>query len=173
MQKKFNLLVSTPRFHERDAAAEIWYLFSNVGDEEVKTKRTPFPGLITAKLSLDPIESIRKLRSLIEEDPLLLRYVLKIVPIETIIDTTLENITKLASEFSNRILEEESFRITVKGRQSPLDSQELIIEVGEFIDRKVNLSAPDKIVMIQILGDLTGMSLLQPEDILSKVEFEL
>ncbi|NVM55822.1 MAG: hypothetical protein HWN66_19135 [Candidatus Helarchaeota archaeon] len=173
MQKDFNLLISCPRFHERDATAEIWYLFSNIGVEDVKTELTPFPGLITAKTSHDPIESIKKLRKLIEEDPIFLRFVLKIIPIEVIIETTLENIITIANEFGKRISERETFRITLKKRRTAFDSQELIIKVAEFIDRTVNLTKPDRIFMIQILGDITGISLLEPKDIISKAQFPL
>ena len=48
-----------------------------------------------------------------------------------------------------------------------LNRDELIKIVGELIDRKVNLKNPDKILMIQILGDNTGLSIISPEDIIS------
>ncbi|NVM31167.1 MAG: RNA methyltransferase [Candidatus Helarchaeota archaeon] len=171
MQKKFNLLISCPRFHERDAIAEAWYLFSNIGEEDIRGELSSFPGLITAKCSQDPIQCIRDLRVLIEEDPSYLRFVLKIIPIEVVTETNFDEISKIIDEFGKRISENESFRITLKGRQSPFDSQELIIKLAEKVDRKVNLNEPDKTLMIQILGDITGISLLSPGDILSKAEF--
>jgi tRNA acetyltransferase TAN1 len=171
LQKNFNLLVSCPRFHEKDAIAETWYLYSNIGDEEIKGNFTNFPGLIIAKTNMDPFESIRKLRSLITEDPTILRFVLKIVPIEMIVETTAENIVEKASAYVKRIREDETFRITVKSRFSPLDTKDLIVEIASFIDRKVDLTKPDKEIMIQILGNLTGLTLLNPEDILSKAQF--
>ncbi len=173
MQKDFNFLISYPRFHERDAIAEIWYVFTNIGEEDVRAKRTPFPGLLTAKSSSDPVQNMIKLRNLIEEDSTFLRFALKFIPIEVVIETTLENIIKITEKFEKRIDENETFRITLKKRRSSFESQELIVEVANHIDRKVNLSHPDKIVMIQILGELTGMSLLKPEQILSKAEFDL
>jgi tRNA acetyltransferase TAN1 len=172
LHKNFNLLVSCPRFHEKDAIAEIWYLFSNIGDEEVKAKQTIFPGLINAKTKQNPSESIRNLRELIKTDPLILKFVLKIMPIEIIVETSLEKITKVASDLGSRILADETFRITAKSRFSPINPQELILEVAHFIDRKVNLTNPDKILLIQILGKITGLSLIEPTDILSKAEFE-
>ena len=173
MQKNFNFLISYPRFHERDAIAEIWYVFSNIGEEDVRAERTPFPGLLTAKTSSDPIENTIKLRNLVEEDPTYLRFALKFIPIEVVIDTTLEKIVEIIQNLEKRIDRNETFRITLKQRRSPFESQELIIKVADCIDRKVNLSQPDKIVMVQILGDYTGLSLLKPEHILSKAEFVL
>jgi tRNA acetyltransferase TAN1 len=171
LHKNFNLLVSCPRFHEKDAIAEIWYLYSNIGDNEVKAEQTIFPGLITAKTQLNPLESIRNLRDLIKTDPLILKFVLKIMPIETIVDTTQENINKVASDLGSRILPNETFRITAKSRFSRINPQELILEVAHFIDRKVNLTAPNKILLIQILGTITGLSLIEPDNILTKTEF--
>ncbi|HUY00491.1 MAG TPA: THUMP domain-containing protein [Candidatus Deferrimicrobium sp.] len=171
MQKNFNLLISCPRFHEKDAIAEVWYLFSNIGDEEVKGHFTNFPGLIIAKTSLDPFESIQKLRNLIREDPLILRFVLKVMPIEFVVETTAEDIIKTASEYVNRFQDNETFRITIKNRFSPLDTTGLIVKIAEFIDRKVDLTHPDKEIMIQILGNFTGITLLTSEDVLAKVQF--
>ncbi|MHA1263895.1 MAG: THUMP domain-containing protein [Candidatus Helarchaeota archaeon] len=172
MRKNFNLLISCPRFHERDAKAEIKFLFNNIGDESVRTYSTTFPGLITAKTEFNPIDSIRKLRTFISDDSTYLKYVLKIVPIEKLIDTSLENIVENTKSFGATIQSDETFRITLKNRRSPYSSQEIIVKVAEQISRKVNLSNPDKIIMIQILGDVTGISLLQPQDILSKVQFQ-
>ncbi len=171
MQKNFNLLISCPRFHEKDAIAEVWYLYSNIADDEIVAELTGFPGLITAKTSLNPIDSIQNLKKFLGMDPSALRYVLKIIPIEIITETILENLIQIAGDLGKQISQNETFRITVKGRQSPLESQAVIIKLAEHIDRKVNLNQPDRIVMIQILGDITGISLLRPNDILIKAHF--
>lgn len=173
MQKKFNLLISCPRFHERDAMAEVRYLYLNIGDEGVKTQLTPFPGLITADTTLDPISSIHKLKEIISEDPTFLKFVLKIVPIEKVVETELENLIEIVKEFEKCISLNETFRITLKKRRSNLDTENLIFKIAAYIDRKVNLTTPNKIVMIQILGAITGLSLLTPEDLLSHAEFSL
>ena len=140
MKKDFNLLISCPRFHERDAIAEVGYLYSNIGDDELEGNYTTFPGLITAKTQHEPIRSIRDLKVVVEDDPLMLRYVLKIVPIEVIVDTSLEDIRDLAKKRGTEIGQDETFRITVKSRFSPLNTQELILDVADLIDRKVDLT---------------------------------
>ena len=45
--------------------------------------------------------------------------------------------------------------------------REIIEEVATEIDRKVNLKKPDKILLIEILGALTGISLIGPNDIIA------
>jgi len=45
---------------------------------------------------------------------------------------------------------------------------EVVIAVASVIQRTVNLAPPDKIVLVEILGDLTAISVLDDEtDILS------
>jgi tRNA acetyltransferase TAN1 len=173
VHQDFNLLVSCPRFHETDAIAEMWYLLSNIGDNEAKSEQTVFPGLIVTKTSLEPLQAVKNLRVLIAEDPVILKFVLKIMPIEVIVNTTLENITKIVANLGSRIMPNETFRITAKSRFSSIDSQELILKAAKFIDRKVDLSNPDKILLIQILGSITGLALVQPQDIISKSEYPI
>ena len=98
---------------------------------------------------------------------------MKIVPIQRLVETSLENIVEIIEELGREIDSAETFRITLKSRFSPLNPQELIIKAASYIDRKVNLTNPDRILMIQILGVITGISLLRSEDILLKSEFEL
>lgn len=151
--------------------AEVMYLYSIIGDDNLISEQTIFPGLIIAKTNQNTFESIKKLRILIENDPLILRFVLKIIPIDEIVESSQEKIIEKAKELSEGISETETFRISIKTRYTMLDSRDLVIKVADLIDRKVNLTKPDKILMIQILGQITGISLLRPNDILSKAEF--
>ena len=43
----------------------------------------------------------------------------------------------------------------------------MIDAVAERIDREVDLDEPDKIVLIQIVGEITGLSVIPPDKILS------
>ncbi|MFX1450858.1 MAG: THUMP domain-containing protein [Promethearchaeota archaeon] len=167
MIKKFNFLISCPRLHERDACAEIWYFFSFIGDEEAKCRKSKFPGLVYAKSSLDPFIAIKKLRALAVEDPYSFRFVLKIQPIEEIVPSTIDDMIAWVKKKSGSISNSQTFRITVEKRMSDLDRDEIIEILANLIDNKVNLKNPDKIVMVQILGDYTGLSIIDPEDIIS------
>jgi tRNA acetyltransferase TAN1 len=52
-------------------------------------------------------------------------------------------------------------------RNSDISSQELITKIAKNIKNKVSLENPDKIIQIEILGGITGMSILKKSDILS------
>jgi len=166
----FNLLVSTPRMRENDACSEIWFLLSEIGDREPVVERSGVTGLIVAKTTFDLFKAISEFRRLLRERPEEFRYTFRVVPIEVVVPTRLELIRKVSLELSARIREDETFRVTIEKRHTTLSSTEIIEAVAEGINRKVNLLKPDRIVLIEILGGVTGVSVIKPEDVLSVVK---
>jgi len=167
MLRDFNLLVTTSRGNEEEACSEVWYLLGEAGDREAKVERTEVAGLIAAKTSLDPFKAIEKLREILRERPWEFRYALRFIPIERVTRTDLEEIRRVVGELSSKIGEEETFRITVEKRFTSLSSREVIEAAAADIHRRVDLSHPDKIVLIEIVGGVTGISVIKPTDILS------
>ncbi|MCD6243435.1 THUMP domain-containing protein [Candidatus Bathyarchaeota archaeon] len=167
MLKEFNLLVTTTRGNEDNACSEIWYLLKEIGDEKAEVDRTGVSGLIAAKTSLNPFEVIAKFREILKERPYEFRYSLRIIPIEKVVKTRLEEIQKVSDELSRKIGENETFRVTVEKRFTEISTRDVIEAAASKIKRKVNLERPDKILLIEIVGGLTGISVIKPDDILS------
>jgi len=167
MLKEFNLLVTTTRGNEDNACSEIWYLLKEIGDEKAEVDRTGVSGLIAAKTSLNPFEVIAKFREILKERPYEFRYSLRIIPIEKVVKTRLEEIQKVSDELSGKIGENETFRVTVEKRFTEISTRDVIEAAASKIERKVNLEKPDKILLIEIVGGLTGISVIKPDDILS------
>ena len=167
MLEDFNLLISTSRGNEGNACSEIWYLLGEVGDKEAKVDVTPVIGLVVARTFLSPIEVVHKLRSLLKERPWEFRYTLKVTPIEEVVATNLEVIRKLTVELVKKIGDNQTFRVTVEKRHTSTSTKDLIEAVASGIERKVDLENPDKIVLIEVIGKLAGISVLEPKDILS------
>lgn len=167
MLSEFNLLVATSRGNERDACSEIWYLLRELGDDEPKTDRTDAIGLVVARTSMNPVDVVRELSKKLVESPWKFRYMLKVSPLEKLIPSDLGEIEKCVTSMIDGIAEKESFRITVKKRHTKLSSKEVVETVAKRIDRKVDLENPDKVVLIEILGELTGISVIKPSDVLS------
>jgi tRNA acetyltransferase TAN1 len=65
------------------------------------------------------------------------------------------------------IAQKEKFRITIEKRHTGLSSKTIIDTVAKNIDRIVDLETPDKILLIEIIGELAGLSVITPTDILS------
>ncbi len=167
VMEDFNLLISTSRGNENNACSEIWFLLGELGDREALVDRTEVSGLIVAKTNLDPFKAIEELRNLLKERPEEFRYILKVLPVEIVVKTRIEEIKKAVAKLHNKILEDESFRVTVEKRHSNISTRDLIEAAVENLNRKVDLTNPDKIILIEVLGRLTGISVIKPNDILS------
>ncbi|HSQ49369.1 MAG TPA: THUMP domain-containing protein, partial [Candidatus Deferrimicrobiaceae bacterium] len=164
----------TARGNERAMVNEILYLLKEeLNDTEAQASKTKIRGLIVAKTNLDPLEAIEKLRGILAERPYELRYALRIVPIQTVVASDLAEIKSATDKFATKIGENQSFRVTIEKRFTELHSKDLIEAAAGDIKRKVDLKNPDLILQIEVLGGLTGISLLKPTDILAVVKEKL
>jgi len=168
MLKDFNLLVSTVRGNERAMVNEILFLLrEHLGDQEAAAVKTGVRGVIVARSSLDPYVVVERLHNLLRERPYEFRFALRIIPIECVVLTDLEGIKRVALELAARIGEGETFRITVEKRFTMLHSSDIISAVAAEIRHKADMENPDKVLLIEIMGAVTGISLIKPRDIIS------
>lgn len=173
MLKEFNILASTSRGYEKYARSELRLLFEKIGDASPVIERTGVSGLIAAKTNMDAVEAIRRFRALLQQSPYEFRFILRIIPIEKVVPTDLDLIQQTVTELGSKIDENETFRVTVEKRFTTTHSKEIIEKVAASIKRKVNLTNPGKIVLIEVVGGFTGVSVLNPEDILSVLKEKL
>jgi tRNA acetyltransferase TAN1 len=160
-------MVSTSRGNERNTCSEMWYLLGEVGDRGSSIETTSVIGLVLAKTKLDPIAAIHDLRRLFKERPWEFKYTLKVAPIQRVVPAQISEIEDAAVTLAKDIAVHEKFRVTVEKRHTRLVSKPIIDGVAKRIDRMVNLETPDKIVLIEIIGDLAGIALISSSDILS------
>ncbi len=165
--KDFNLLITTSRGNEEDACSEIWYLLGEIGDSATKVDKTGITGLVAAKTAFNPFEVIEKFRKILKERPYEFRYTLRVIPIEKIVRTDLGEIERTVTKMASKIEENESFRVTVERRFTDTSTQDIIEVAASNIERKVDLSNPDKVLLIEVVGGLTGISIIRPEQILA------
>ena len=171
MINDFNLLATTSRGNERPMCNELLYLLQEqLGDAEAQVSKTKVRGLIVGKTRLDPCSVIEKFRAILNERPYEFRYALRILPIERVVSSDLEEIKHATAELATRIEANETFRVTVEKRFTTLHSKDIIEAAAGDIKRKADLENPDKILLIEVLGALTGLSLLKPIDILAVVK---
>jgi tRNA acetyltransferase TAN1 len=163
----FNLVISTSRGNERNTCSEMWYLLGEVGDRGSTIETTAVIGLVVAKTKLDPIKAVGDLRALLKERPWEFKYTLKLVPIQRIVDAQLQTIEQAAVDVAGGIGQKDKFRITIEKRHTDLSSKTIIDTVAKRIDRTVDLESPDKILMIEIIGQTAGLALIGPENVLS------
>jgi len=165
--KEFNLLATTARGSEEDACSEIWYLIGDIGDREVKVDKTGISGLIAIKTVLDPFDVVEKLRTVLKEKPYEFRYILRVIPVEKVVRTDLVEIKQAVIELANKVGNDETFRVTVEKRFTSTPARDIIEAAAASIQRKVDLTSPNKIILIEVVGGYTGVSVVKPKDIFS------
>jgi tRNA acetyltransferase TAN1 len=146
---------------------ELAFLLKEAGDPEAKADRTGIRGLVVAKTALDPVEAIEKFRVMLQERPYEFRYALRIIPIQKVVHTNLEEITQAASELAAGLGEKETFRVTIEKRFTSLHSRDFIEAVATTIPNKVDLHNPDKVLLIEVLSGYTGISLVKRTNVIS------
>jgi tRNA acetyltransferase TAN1 len=162
-----NLIITCPRHFEPETEDELISILEEFGDSDAKITITNMSGILTAETKLDPIETVRKIKEMLLDEPWSVRYCKRIIPIQKVIESKIEEIEKSVGELSNQMLEEETYRISIEKRNSELSSKEIITKIANKIKNKVSLEFPDKVLLIEILGNKTGVSILKKSDILS------
>lgn len=171
--KDFNLLITTSRGNEEDACSEIWYLLGEIGDSAARVDKTGITGLIAAKTAFDAFEVIGKFREMLKERPYEFRYTLRVIPIQKVVRTDLSEIERTTARLASKIRKNESFRVTVEKRFTDTSTRDIVEAAAAGIERKVNLNNPDKIVLVEVVGGLTGISIIMPEQILAVMKEQI
>lgn len=163
----FNLLATTSRGNENAACSELKYLLEKIGDPAPRVVKSGITGIVVAKSCTCPIDAVKMLRASLYKRPYEFRYLLRIIPIERIVSTDLKEFEKVAEEFGSKIGESETYRVTVEKRFNATHTSDIIKTIASRIERKVDLQKPDKILLVEVIGRLTGISILASSDILS------
>ncbi len=162
-----NLIITCARHLETETRQELIGILEKLGDSEPTITITNMSGILTAETKLEPIEVVKKIKEMLLDEPWCIRYCLRIIPIQKITETKIESIEEGITDLIKLISNGESYRISIEKRNSNISSQELISRVAKKIENKVSLEFPDKIILIEVLGNKTGIAIVKKEDILS------
>ncbi len=162
-----NLIITCARHLEPETEEELREFLDEFGDSHPKVTITSMSGILTAETKLDPVKVVGKIKEMLLDEPWSVRYCLRIIPIQRVVETKIEEISKVVEELSKNILKDEKYRISIEKRNSDMSSQEIITKIANNIKNQVSLEFPDKVVLIEILGNKTGISVLKKSDILS------
>jgi tRNA acetyltransferase TAN1 len=162
-----NLIITCARHLETETRQELIGILEKIGDSEPTITITNMSGILTAETKLEPIEVVKKIKEMLLDEPWCIRYCLRIIPIQKMTETKIESIEDGISDLIELISNGESYRILIEKRNSNISSQELISRVAKKIENKVSLEFPDKIILIEVLGNKTGIAIVKKADILS------
>ena len=162
-----DLLATSDIWSMSAACSELWMLLRAVGDETPIVYRTRVKGLIAAETMLGPMEAIKRLREELRKRPETFKNLLRILPIEATVPSKLETIVEAALRLSEKIQDDDSFRITLEKRRTDLKRMEVIEAIAAMIDRKVDLEKPNWVILVEIVGKRTGIAVVPKEGVIS------
>jgi len=138
------------------------------GDKYPIISDLEFSGLIVALTNLDVVAVIKKIKSILKNDPEFFQFILKIVPINFVCETNIEVIKQIVQQKYLEFLKpNECFKLKLKRRKNELIERDQFINVvTKNINNRVDLSNPDKIIRIEVLGTFSGISFLKRNDII-------
>jgi tRNA acetyltransferase TAN1 len=161
-----NLIVTSAKGLEARASAEFKEVALLSGIRKVTIERSAYDGVLEVEVE-NPKALLSFISDFVRSEPFKVRFVLRVIPVGRVVDTKIEEIVGAVTELAQNIGAAESFRITIEARDSPYSDKQLIDAIADAVDRTVSLDSPDKIVLIQIFGEYTGVSVLAPDEILS------
>ena len=162
-----NLAVTCARHFEQDATDEIGMILGEMGDDTPRIEESDLSGILLIKTIVDPVEVCRMIREKIHDEPWTIRYVLRVIPIYRWIRTDLKGIVAESVDLAGAIPKDGKYRITIEKRNSNVSSSEIISGIADAIQRDVSLEKPDRIILVEIFGAYTGVSILEKGDVLS------
>ena len=136
------------------------------GIRKLTIDRSAYDGVIEVDVE-NPKALMSFITEFVRSEPFKVRYIMRIIPVDRVVDTKVEGIVKAVKELSPAIGPGETFRITIEARDSPYNDRELIDAIADAVDRKVDLDSPDRVVLLQIFGEYAGISVISPHDIIS------
>ena len=165
-----NLLVSSswraPGRSRREIAARLRAL----GDPAPLVTPTDRKGVVAARTTLEPREVIRGLRALHQVSPEVFRYTYKWVPVDLWSKPDLDSLRGAVEHVRDRIAPGERWRISVERRTAGGPAvPEIIAALAALIAAPVDLSHPDKTLLIELFGARAALAVLAPQDTLTVV----
>ena len=163
----YNILATTEKITMSGASSQLWMNLRAIGDPEPKVNRSRIKGIVTAETTLDPIEAIIKLREHMTQDTRRYDKLFRVFPVVAKVPSTIEAIVEEVVKQAVIIEEGQKYRITLEKRDTEFRSLEIIGPVAMAIEREVDLTNPDWVVLIEMMGKMTGVSVMPPEGMLN------
>ncbi len=157
-------VVTTPVNRQYDGMWEIQWAVENC-----RVIKTRYRGLFLIEADEKALQKIRDYET---------TAICKVIPLDTVVSAQLPQIVKGSIDTAQEKLNQgESFAVRCNRRGFHIPSNEIEREIGsrivEILKNPVDLNNPDKIVLIEIIDQKAGISVLKDSEILKKEVIEL
>ncbi|HEY8109693.1 MAG TPA: THUMP domain-containing protein [Candidatus Nitrosotenuis sp.] len=160
-------MVTCARHFEGETREEISTILGEMGDSDPQITITEMSGILTVKTKINPNDIVKKIHEKIEDEPWAMRYTLRAIPIFATVNTDAESISKAVMEQSHKMKPDDTYRITIEKRHSDISSSQIITQIADQVKNKVSLEKYDWVILVQVVGKISGVSILKDKDILS------
>lgn len=165
MESDANLLVSTSWRTPGRARREIISRLRALGDTAPQVSRTERKGVMSVRTALDPREVIRRLRAGHGGAPDRFRSTFKWVPVDLWSALDVGSLRQAVTRLRDRIGSGERWRLSVERRAEGCPpALEIIAALADLVDRKVDLTHPDKILLIELFEHSAALAVLTPAE---------
>jgi tRNA(Ser,Leu) C12 N-acetylase TAN1 len=159
---------------EIHAECELWFNLMTLGDESSIISKTGISGLLWAKSSVDPRTLIKSLKTKSHQDPHFVQFITKLYPIDLVCTSELDLIREFALSLvqSHPYTQDPAskYRITVRKRNTYLKTDEIIPLLADHISHPVSLKEFDWNLQIEIVANLTGISILKADEFFAPLQ---
>jgi len=162
-----NLIITCARSLESETKNEISKILDELGDQEPEILNVGMRGILMVNTIIETSKIMDYVKNKVIEEPWLIRYCLRIIPIQMITETEIDKIEQNVIKLKDTIQKNDSYRITIEKRNTSISSNEIITEIAKIFPNKVSLNQPDWIILIEILGNKTGISILKNDEMFS------
>jgi protein-L-isoaspartate(D-aspartate) O-methyltransferase len=171
-EPEFNLLVSTLPLAPGRARNEVVARLRKLTDATPDVVQPLARGILAVKVAADARDVVQRLRTLCARDPGAFRFTLKWVPVDRWTRPELPAMQEAIAQLRSRIGPDETWRMTVERRAgtTSVDPAQVIRSLAELIDAPVDLSHPDKVVLVQLFDDWVAFSVVAPSETFSVVK---
>jgi tRNA(Ser,Leu) C12 N-acetylase TAN1 len=165
--ENYNLLVTYQPNRAGMAEREVRRCINEAGDRVVELTSSCIRGVFCIETSGDAKQTVSAIREEFREDPGTLTNTFHWIPVDLWVKATLDDMAEAAHELAKGIGENERWMMHMHKRRHDMTSEELVLALTEPISKgKVDLRRPDKIIAVEVLGGMAGMSLVTREQII-------
>ncbi|MFA5312298.1 MAG: THUMP domain-containing protein [Methanomassiliicoccales archaeon] len=162
-----NMLVTFRPNEKGHAENEMRARLKDVNAQTESVEETNVEGVFEVLILGDPKKVVKDLRLLCIDAPELFLHTHHWVPIERWVGPYIDEMVKVAKEYEKGIEEGERWMLHLHKRHIGKHSADLIEKLTAPINRgKVDLERPERVVVVEILGDRAGMSLVRIDELL-------
>jgi tRNA(Ser,Leu) C12 N-acetylase TAN1 len=162
---KFNMLVTYDPNHRGLAETELKEVFKQAG-ELPKIMATEVEGLFKVAVK-DARAAAKKITKLVQANPAVFATTHHYTPVDSWTKSDVNSMQQAVKKAADGIGNDEKWKMGLNKRHwDKMESTPLIIKLTEVVEKpNVDLSNPEKILQVEIIGGEAGIALLTPEEL--------